>query len=50
MMKTTSILSGQTELKYGEALAEYEKCRCTAIGRLVANREVPVLNRAKELQ
>ena len=37
------------KLKYDEALAEYEKCRCTAIGRLVANREVPVLKRAKEL-
>ncbi|MCR5400244.1 MAG: NUDIX hydrolase [Treponema sp.] len=27
----------------------YEKCRCTSLGRLVANREVPVLKRAKEL-
>ena len=37
------------KLKYDEALAEYENCRCTAIGRLIANREVPVLKRAKEL-
>ncbi|WP_026670516.1 NUDIX domain-containing protein [Butyrivibrio sp. AE3006] len=37
------------KLKYEEALAEYEKCRCTSLGRLVANREVPVLKRAKEL-
>ena len=37
------------KLKYEEALAEYEKCRCTKLGRLVANREVPVLKRAKEL-
>ena len=37
------------ELKYEEALAEYEKCRCTGLGRLIANREVPVLKRAKEL-
>ena len=37
------------KLKYEEALAEYEKCRCTGLGRLVANREVPVLKRAKEL-
>ena len=37
------------KLKYEEALAEYEKFRCTSLGRLVANREVPVLKRAKEL-
>ena len=37
------------KIKYEEALAEYEKCRCTALGRLVANREVPILKRAKEL-
>ena len=37
------------KLKYEEALAEYEKRRCTKLGRLVANREVPVLRRAKEL-
>lgn len=37
------------KLKYEEALTEYEKCRCTKLGRLVANREVPVLKRAKEL-
>ena len=37
------------KLKYEEALAEYEKCSCTRLGRLIANREVPVLKRAKEL-
>ena len=37
------------KLKYEEALGEYEKCRCTRLGRLVANREIPVLKRAKEL-
>lgn len=37
------------KLKFEEALAEYEKCRCTRLGRLIANREVPVLKRAKEL-
>ena len=37
------------KLKYEEALAEYEKCRCSKLGRLVADREVPVLKRAKEL-
>lgn len=36
-------------LKYDEAISEYEKCRNTALGRLIANREVPVLERAKEL-
>ena len=37
------------KLKYEEALAEYEKCSCTSLGRLVANREIPVLKRAKDL-
>ena len=37
------------QLKYEEALAEYERCSSTALGRLIANREVPVLKRAKEL-
>ena len=37
------------KLKFEEALAEYEKCRCTSLGRLVANREIPVLKRAKVL-
>ena len=32
-----------------EALAEYEKCSSTRLGRLVANREIPVLKRAKDL-
>ena len=36
-------------LTYEQALAEYEKNRDYAFGRLVANREVPVLKRAKEL-
>ncbi len=37
------------KLRYDEALAEYDSCRCTSLGRLIANREVPVLKRAKEL-
>lgn len=37
------------KLKYEEALAEYEKCSGTKLGRLVANREVPILKKAKEL-
>ena len=37
------------KLTYEEALAEYERCSCTSIGRLIANRELPVLRRAKEM-
>ncbi len=37
------------KLSYDEAIAEYEKCSCTSLGRLIANREVPILKRAKEL-
>ncbi len=36
-------------LKYDEAVREYERCACTPIGRLIANRELPILHRAKEL-
>ena len=36
-------------LTYDEAVAEYEKRRETPLGRLVANRELPVLLRAKEI-
>ncbi len=34
---------------YPEALAEYERCACTRLGRLIANREIPVLMRAQAL-
>ena len=34
-------------LSYDEAAEEYECCRCTRLGRLIANREVPVLKAAK---
>ena len=37
------------KLTYEEALAEYEKRRETRLGRLVANREMPVLKKAGEL-
>ena len=37
------------KLHYDEALKEYGKCSSTRLGRLVANREVPVLKRAKDL-
>ncbi|MBQ7063709.1 MAG: NUDIX hydrolase [Firmicutes bacterium] len=36
-------------LSYDEAVQEYRKCMCTPLGRLIANRELPVLRRAKEL-
>ena len=37
------------KLSYDEAVREYEKCSGTRIGRLIANRELPVLKRAGEL-
>lgn len=37
------------KLTYEEAVREYEKCSNTKIGRLIANRELPVLRRAKEI-
>jgi hypothetical protein len=36
-------------MTYDEAVSEYEKRRETPLGRLVANREVPILKRAKEI-
>ena len=36
-------------LTYEEAAAEYEKRRETKLGRLVANRELPVLKKAREI-
>ena len=36
-------------LGYEEALREYEACAQTPLGRLIAQREVPVLRRAKEM-
>ena len=37
------------KLRWEEALREYEKCRESALGRLIANRELPVLRRAVEM-
>ena len=37
------------KLTYDEAVAEYEKRKETRLGRLVANRELPILKRAKEI-
>ena len=36
-------------LTFDEAEAEYEHRACTPIGRLIANRELPVLKRAREI-
>ena len=37
------------KLGYEAAVAEYERRACTPLGRLIANRELPVLRRAKAL-
>ena len=37
------------QLTYEEAIREYERCSCTKIGRLVANRELPILQQAKKI-
>ena len=37
------------KLSYEEAVAEYERCACTRLGRLIANRELPVLKRVGTL-
>lgn len=37
------------KLTYDEAVSEYERLACTRLGRLVANRELPILKRAKEI-
>lgn len=37
------------KLTYEGAIQEYERCACTKIGRLVANRELPILRQAKKI-
>ena len=37
------------KLTYEDAISEYERCSCTKIGRLVANRELPILQQAKKM-
>ena len=37
------------KLGYEAAVAEYERCACARLGRLIAHRELPVLKRAKAL-
>lgn len=37
------------KLRFEDAVAEYERCSDSRLGRLVAQRELPVLRRAKEI-
>ena len=37
------------KMTYDEAVAEYERCASTKLGRLIANRELPVLKMAKRV-
>lgn len=37
------------KMTYDEAIAEYERSAVTPLGRLIANRELPILRRAKEI-
>uniref|UniRef100_UPI0025DF05E7 NUDIX domain-containing protein n=1 Tax=uncultured Ruminococcus sp. TaxID=165186 RepID=UPI0025DF05E7 len=37
------------KIKYEDAVKEYERCSDTKLGRLIANRELPILKRAKEI-
>ena len=36
-------------LPYDEAIREYERCMISPLGRLIGNREMPILKRAKEI-
>lgn len=36
------------KLSYKEALKEYERCNCTKLGRLIYNRETPILKHVKK--
>ena len=36
-------------LPYDEAIREYERCMTSPLGRLIGNREMPILKRAKEI-
>lgn len=37
------------KLRFDEAVREYEKCTDSRLGRIIANRELPILLRAKEI-
>ena len=45
----TSTNWSHTWVTYDEAVAEYERCKNGALGRLIAARELPILRRAKEM-
>lgn len=45
----TSFHLSTLKMTFEEAVKEYEKCADTKLGRLIANRELPVLRRAKEI-
>ena len=38
-----------SNVTYDEAVAEYERCKNCALGRVIAARELPVVKRAKEI-
>jgi hypothetical protein len=37
------------KLSFEEAVKEYEKCSNTKLGRLIASRELPILQQAKQM-
>ena len=37
------------KMNYEDAVREYKRCSETRIGRLIANRELPIIKRAKEI-
>lgn len=37
------------QLTYDEAIQEYERCSTTPLGKLIANRELPILRHAKKI-
>lgn len=37
------------KMTYSQAVAEYERCTCTPLGRLICNRELPILQNAKKI-
>jgi hypothetical protein len=48
-MKFVCPTKTQSRLTYDEAVCEYEKRRETRLGRLLVNRELPILRKAWEI-
>ena len=48
-LKLSSSCNFKEFFSYDEAVAEYKRCACTPLGRLIANRELPVLERARDI-